>query len=187
MNRSFLNLRRSGLLAGCLLSLPVCVPSANATPVLINFNLHATSGSQFGVSAPATFAGTFDVDSSFLAQANGDYDGSAISNFKIQIGSQLYNQSTAFDPDLQGISLANHSITGIAMNWSQTNAGLDGPYMQASTDGTWEAGSTTNQDGAIILRGVAGSQSFTPEPGSALLLAAAAIPLVRRRRTARKA
>ena len=149
--------------------------AASAAPVTIDFTLTATTGSQFGVTAPADINGTFVVDSSFLAQANGGYDGSAISDFFMQIGTQVYDQTTAFSPDLQGIDLQNHEIVGVAMNWEQTSAGLLGPYTQWAEDGTWEAGSTVDQPGADILRGPAGSQSFTntaavPEPSTWAML-----------------
>ena len=138
---------------------------ALAAPVVYQFSLTATSGSQFGVSAPATLTGTFTVDSSFLAQNDGNnYPGSNISGLYIIIGSQVYSAATATNPNIQGVSLQNHTIVGLAMNWSQTSAGLNGPYMQAAVDGTWEAGSTTNQDGTLILRGTAGSQAFTQLP-----------------------
>src|SRR5262245_42081701 len=61
----------------------------------IGFTLQATSGSQFGVTAPATVAGTFEVDDSFLAQADGNYGGGAITGFHMQIGTQVYDQATA--------------------------------------------------------------------------------------------
>jgi hypothetical protein len=129
--------------------------------VLVNFALMATSGSQFGVTAPATINGSFHVSAAFLAQANGTYSGSAISGFQMQIGTQLYDQTTAFDPNIQGILLQNHAIVGVAMNWSQTPQGLLGPYTQWATDGTWEAGSTVNQPFTAILRGGPGSQHFS--------------------------
>ena len=95
----------------------VLAGAAAATPVTIDFTLTATEGSQFGVTAPADITGTFVVDSSFLAQANGGYDGSAISDFFMQIGTQVYDQTTAFSPALQGIALQNHEVVGVAMNW----------------------------------------------------------------------
>jgi len=142
---------------------------ALAAPVVYQFSLTATSGSQFGVSAPATLTGTFTVDSSFLAQNDGNnYPGSNITGLYIIIGSQVYSAATAFDANVQGVSLQNHTIVGLAMNWSQTPALLQGPFMQAAVDGTWEAGSTVNQNGANILQGTAGSQAFTqlPAPSS---------------------
>ena len=110
------------------------------------------------------------VDSSFLAQANGGYDGSAISDFFMQIGTQVYDQTTAFSPALQGIALQNHEVVGVAMNWEQTSAGLEGPFTQWAENGTWFAGSTVSQPGDAILQGPAGSQSFAaaavPEPST---------------------
>ena len=110
------------------------------------------------------------VDSSFLAQADGSYGGGAISDFFMQIGTQVYDQTTAFSPDLQGIELQNNEIVGVAMNWEQTSAGLLGPFTQWAEDGTWFAGSTVDQSGDAILQGPAGSQSFTntavPEPST---------------------
>jgi hypothetical protein len=144
--------------------------AAGATPVTIDFTLTATEGSQFGVTAPADITGTFVVDSSFLAQANGGYDGSAISDFFMQIGTQVYDQTTAFSPGLQGIELQNHEVVGVQMNWEQTSAGLLGPFTQWAEDGTWHAGSTVLLPGDEILQGPAGSQSFTaaavPEPST---------------------
>lgn len=146
------------------------ITQAMAAPVVYQFSLTSTSGSQFGVTAPATLTGTFTVDSSFLAQNDGsNYPGSVISGFYIIIGSQVYSAATAADPNIQGVSLQNHTIVGIAMNWSQTTAGLGGPYMQAAVDGTWEAGSTTQQNGTIILRGTTGSQHFTQLPPPTLV------------------
>jgi hypothetical protein len=148
----------------------VLAGAAAATPVTIDFTLTATEGSQFGVTAPADITGTFVVDSSFLAQANGGYDGSAISDFFMQIGTQVYDQTTAFSPDLQGIELQNHEVVGVAMNWEQTSAGLEGPFTQWAENGTWFAGSTVSQPGDAILQGPAGSQSFAaaavPEPST---------------------
>jgi hypothetical protein len=106
------------------------------------------------------------VDSSFLAQASGNYDGSPISDFLMQIGTQLYDQNTAFSPDLQGIDLENHNIVGVAMNWEQTSAGLGGPFSQWAEDGTWFAGSTVFLPGDEILQGPAGSQAFTNTAGA---------------------
>ena len=99
----------------------VLAEAAAATPVTIDFTLTATEGSQFGVTAPAEINGTFVVDSSFLAQADGSYDGGAISDFFMQIGTQVYDQTTAFSPDLQGIELQSNEIVGVAMNWAQTS------------------------------------------------------------------
>jgi hypothetical protein len=137
-----------------------------AAPVTIDFTLTATEGSQFGVTAPAEITGSFVVDSSFLAQASGYYDGSAISDFFMQIGAQVYDQNTAFLPDLQGIDLENHNIVGVAMNWEQTSEGLAGPFTQWGTNGTWFAGSTVEQPGDEILQGPAGSQAFTNTAGA---------------------
>ncbi|MEO7252615.1 MAG: hypothetical protein ABIZ64_00070 [Casimicrobium sp.] len=134
--------------------------SAYASPVAYSITLSATSGSQFGVTAPSTFTGTFSVDSAFLAQANGSYGGTAITNFFLVIGTQTFNQNTAFSPNIQGITLLNGKIVGLGMNWAQTNSGLAGPYMQMGNAGAWEAGSTANQPGANILRGGDGTQSF---------------------------
>jgi hypothetical protein len=75
------------------------------------------------------------VDSSFLAQADWSYGG-AISDFLMQIGTQIYDQTTAFSPDIQGIELRNKEIVGVAMNWEQTSAGLVGPFTQWAKDGT---------------------------------------------------
>src|ERR1700722_17118326 len=63
----------------------VLTGAAGAAPVTIDFTLTATEGSQFGVTAPAEITGTFVVDSSFLAQADGSYGGGAISDFLMQI------------------------------------------------------------------------------------------------------
>jgi hypothetical protein len=144
----------------------VLAGTAAATPVTIDFTLTATEGSQFGVTAPAEITGSFVVDSSFLAQASGNYDGSAISDFLMQIGTQVYDQNTAFSPDLQGIDLETHNIVGVAMNWEQTAAGLGGPFTQWAEDGTWFAGSTVEQPGDEILQGPAGSQAFTNTAGA---------------------
>ena len=130
----------------------VLAEAAAATPVTIDFTLTATEGSQFGVTAPAEINGTFVVDSSFLAQADGSYGGGAISDFFMQIGTQVYDQTTAFSPDLQGIELQNNEIVGVAMNWEQTSAGLLGPFTQWAEDGTWFAGSTVDQPGDEIGR-----------------------------------
>jgi hypothetical protein len=147
--------------------------SVNATPVSMEITLAATQGNQFGVSAPASFTGSFSVDSSFLAGADGNYGGSAVTDFLLQIGSQLFDQNTASGPDIQGILLADHKVIGLAMNFTQSAQGLRGPFLQMSTDGTWFAGSTVLQDGNLILQGGRGSQSFAeagnngvPEPGS---------------------
>jgi hypothetical protein len=158
--------------------------SVQATPVTFNFSLQATSGSQFGVTAPAVLSGTFNVDSSFLAQANGTYGGGAISLLSIQIGTQLFDQTTAFSPNIQGILLTNNTIAGLAMNWAQTPSGVFGPYMQMSTNGVWESGSTVSQAGENILRGGAGSQSFSivPAPGAAAILGLGGLLIARRRR-----
>jgi len=165
--------RRRGNAHDALIPLAVQAPlflvlagAAGATPVTIDFTLTATEGSQFGVTAPADITGTFVVDSSFLAQANGGYDGSAISDFFIQIGTQVYDQTTAFSPDLQGIELQNHEVVGVAMNWEQTSAGLLGPFTQWAEDGTWFAGSTVDLPGDEILQGPAGSQAFTSTAGA---------------------
>jgi hypothetical protein len=145
---------------------------AGAGFITIDFTLTATEGSQFGVSAPATITGSFLVDSAFLAQANGNYDGGAISGFFMRIGTEVYDQTTAFSPDIQGVELQNNAIVGVAMNWEQTTAGPGGPFTQWAEDGTWFAGSTVAQDGSAILQGGAGSRSFTsaavaaPEPAS---------------------
>src|ERR1700722_4330972 len=132
---------RVALLTAPILLCTVFSAPASADPITVDFSLTATSGSQFGVSAPATITGSFVVDSSFLAQADGSYGGSAISDFFMQIGSQVYDQTTAFSPDIQGIELQSNQIIGVAMNWEQTSAGLQGPYTQWAEDGTWEAGS----------------------------------------------
>jgi hypothetical protein len=128
------------------------------------------------------------VSSAFLAQPDGNYNGNEISNFHLQIGAEDYNQNSAFNANLQGISLVNHNITNVTMNWTQTSQGVNSPYMQAGSDGSWEAGSSILVDSASILRGTAGSQSFAavPEPTTALILLAplAALPLLRRRRSA---
>ncbi|HEY6733762.1 MAG TPA: PEP-CTERM sorting domain-containing protein, partial [Roseiarcus sp.] len=148
--------------------------AAVAGPVTIDFTLTATEGSQFGVTAPAEITGTFVVDSSFLAQADGSYGGGAISDFLMQIGTQVYDQTTAFSPDIQGIELQNKEIVGVAMNWAQTSAGLGGPFTQWAEDGAWFAGSTVALPGDAILQGPAGSQSFTeaavPEPSTWAML-----------------
>ncbi|MEO7761015.1 MAG: hypothetical protein ABIS68_03780 [Casimicrobiaceae bacterium] len=140
--------------------LVVASMTAQATPVSYSITLSATSGSQFGVTAPANLVGTFTVDSTFLAQPNGSYPGTAISNFLIVMGTQTFNQSTAFDPNIQGITLLNNKITGLGMNWSQTASGLQGPYMQMGNAGSWEAATTVLQPGVDILRGGNGTQSF---------------------------
>lgn len=165
--------RRRGNAHDALIPLAVQAPlflvlagAAAATPVTIDFTLTATEGSQFGVTAPADITGTFVVDSSFLAQANGGYDGSAISDFFMQIGTQVYDQTTAFSPDLQGIELQNHEVVGVQMNWEQTSAGLLGPFTQWAEDGTWFAGSTVDLPGDEILQGPAGSQAFTSTAGA---------------------
>jgi hypothetical protein len=44
----------------------------------------------------------------FLAQADGSYGGGAISDF-LQIGTQVYDQTTAFSPDLPGRRLRDNS------------------------------------------------------------------------------
>jgi hypothetical protein len=159
---------RSSLVAVQIPLFFVLAGAAGAAPVTIDFTLTATEGSQFGVTAPAEINGTFVVDSSFLAQADGSYGGGAISDFFVQIGTQVYDQTTAFSPDLQGIELQSNEIVGVAMNWAQTSAGLSGPFTQWAENGTWFAGSTTAQPGDAILQGPAGSQSFTaaavPEP-----------------------
>ena len=149
---------------------------AVAFPVVHQFTLTATSGSQFGAAAPVTFTGSFAVDSTFLEQADGDYAGSNISGFFIAMGSQTFSAATAFDPNIQGVKLVGHKIVGIAMNFSQTNSGLRGPYIQASTDGTWESGSTVAQDGALMLRG--SGQNFSQFVKTANLLAKKAAPVV---------
>jgi hypothetical protein len=144
--------------------------AAVAGPVTIDFTLTATEGGQFGVTAPAEITGAFVVDSSFLAQADGSYGGGAISDFLMQIGTQVYDQTTAFSPDIQGIELQNNEIVGVAMNWEQTAAGLGGPFTQWGENGAWFAGSTVFQPGDAILQGPAGSQSFVntavPEPST---------------------
>ena len=148
----------------------VLAGATSAAPVTIDFTLTATEGSQFGVTAPAEITGAFVVDSSFLAQADGSYGGGAISDFFMRIGTQVYDQTTAFSPDIQGIQLHDKAIVGVAMNWEQTSAGLDRPFTQWAEDGTWFAGSTVDQPGDAILQGPAGSQAFTnttravPEP-----------------------
>jgi hypothetical protein len=142
-------------------SAPV-VPS----PVTIDFTLTATLGSQFGVTAPAKVTGSFEVPSSFLTQPNGDYGGSNVFDFYMKIGTQVYDQNTAFSPDIQGVRLQNHDIVGLAMNFEQTGAGLLGPFTQWAEDGTWFAGSTVDQAGSSILQGGAGSQSFSEVPGT---------------------
>ena len=112
---------RSSLVAVQIPLFFVLAGAAGAAPVTIDFTLTATEGSQFGVTAPAEINGTFVVDSSFLAQADGSYGGGAISDFFVQIGTQVYDQTTAFSPDLQGIELQNNEIVGVAMNWAQTS------------------------------------------------------------------
>lgn len=158
--------------------------SAQAALVTIQFNLRATSGSQFGVTAPATLSGTFKVDSAFLAQANGNYGGSAISLLNIQVGSQLFNQTTAFDPNIQGIRLTNHMISGIALNWKQTSAGLGGPFIQSGIDGVFFIAASNSLPGPTYLQGPAGSQSFelVPAPGAAAILGLGGLMVSRRRR-----
>lgn len=141
---------------------------AEAGPILVEFALHAETGSQFGASAPADFTGSFTVDSSFLAQVDGSYGGSAIAGFSIQIGDQLFDQATAFAPEIQRILLVDHQIAGLAMNWFQTPDGFRGPFLQMAGDGTWVSGLTVFQGGGPMLRGGPGSQSFSivPEPST---------------------
>jgi Collagen triple helix repeat (20 copies) len=134
---------------------------AMATPVQYQINLIATIGNQFGVPSPATFTGTFTVDSTFLQQADGSYAGTNVTGFNIVIGSEDFNAATASNPDVQGVQLTGHQIVGMAMNWYQTSAGLSGPFLQMAENGVWFAGSTANQAGSAILQGPAGSQSFS--------------------------
>jgi len=122
--------------------------AAVAGPVTIDFTLTATEGSQFGVTAPAEITGAFVVDSSFLAQADGSYGGGAISDFLMQIGTQVYDQTTAFSPDIQGIELQNNELVGVAMNWEQTAAGLGGGRSPS---------------GARMVRGLPARPSFSQE------------------------
>lgn len=146
---------------------------ASAIPVLHEIALDANSGSQFGVTAPAQFTGSFLVDSAFLAQADGAYPaGNAISNFSIQIGTQLFDQSTAFDPNIQSILLISNEIQYLRVSWKQTSAGLFGPFLQLSSSlGTWESGSTASQPGSNILRGTQSiSVAAAPEPATLALL-----------------
>lgn len=165
-------MKKLALLAALLFATGV-----QAAPVTIEFELQAVSGSQFGVTPPAAFTGTFQVDSAFLANPDGPYGGSSVTDFFIQIGTQVFDQNTAYDPNIQGIVLQNNAIVSLGMSWSQTDAGLLGPYMQISGNGTWETGSTILQAGESILRGTVASfevvQSTVPEPGSLALLAIA--------------
>ena len=133
---------------------------AMATPVTYQITLQATEGAQFGVSSPATFIGTFTVDSTFLAQADGTYSGSYVTNFYIVMGSQVFNAATAYNPDVQGVLLAGNQIVALGMNWYQTSAGLEGPFLQMYGSGSWVAGSTADQAGSAILQGGSGTQSF---------------------------
>lgn len=177
-----MNLTPSAMvLAGALALL--ALPAA-AAPVTIDFTVTATSGAQFGVSAPNAFSGSFVVDSGFLDRADGTYPAAGLfSGFFIQVGSQAFDQDTAFNPNVQGFVLRNHEIVGMGMNWSQTSAGLRGPYFQMAPDGMWETGSTVMQPGEAILRGARGSVSFdirevaqaVPEPTTVALVAVALV------------
>ena len=101
---------------------------ANATPITYKITLFATVGNQFGIPSPVSFTGIFTVDSTFLQQADGNYDGSNVSGFYIAMGSQVFNQATANSPDIQGVQLTGHQVVGLAMNWFQ--ASQEGPFLQ---------------------------------------------------------
>jgi hypothetical protein len=131
---------------------------ANATPITYKITLFATVGNQFGIPSPVSFTGIFTVDSTFLQQADGNYDGSNVSGFYIAMGSQVFNQATANSPDIQGVQLTGHQVVGLAMNWFQ--ASQEGPFLQMATDGTWFAGSSVGNPGPSILSGGAGTQTF---------------------------
>ena len=140
--------------------------SALAVPVLHQISLTAVSGSQFGVSAPAIFTGTFSVDSVFLQQPDGFYAGENVSGFSITIGTQTFDAATAYDPNIQGVILVDHKIIGLGMNWSQTSLGLAGPFLQMAGSGYWVSGSTAHQAGSLILQGADGTQKFSLLPSA---------------------
>ena len=113
----------SCILGVALQWLPPCVSPVLAEPLQHAIILSANQGGAFGATAPASFYGSFQVDSSFLDNADGSYPGNVVSGFLLGIGTQAFDQATAAAPNIQGVTLANHTITAVAMNFAQTSGG----------------------------------------------------------------
>jgi hypothetical protein len=102
---------RACLLVVALQSISLCASLALAAPLQHAMILSATTGGAFGVTGPAKLYGLFQIDSSFLDNADGNYPGTAVSGFLLGIGTQVFDQATAANANIQGIRLVNHTIT----------------------------------------------------------------------------
>jgi len=134
-----------------LLVLPT-VSFAETTNHKISISFDA--GTAFDLVAPAKASGTFNVECGFLDLPDGNYAGTNIKNFKLQVGSQLYDAQTAFDPNIQGVQLTGGKITGLASNFKQVNGGA---ILQMGTNGT--AFACTSPTCSTNLSATAGGQS----------------------------
>jgi len=145
----------SCILGVALQWLPPYVSPVLAEPLQHAIILAANRGGAFGATAPASFYGSFQVDSSFLDNADGSYPGNVVSGFLLGIGTQAFDQATAAAPNIQGVTLANHTITAVAMNFAQTSGGAT---LQTASDGSFVA--CTDPGCSVQLSGSAGSQDI---------------------------
>ena len=145
----------SCILTVALQWLPLCVSPVLAAPLQHAIILSANQGGAFGATAPASVYGSFQVDSSFLDNADGNYPGNVVSGFLLGIGTQVFDQATAAAPNIQGVTLANHVITAVAMNFGQTAGGAT---LQSAADGSFVA--CTDTGCSVQLSGPAGSQDI---------------------------
>ncbi len=108
-----------GITASGALTCGLELSCSGSEPVMHVFRVAFTKGAAFGVTAPAVVIGTFDVPCSLLKEANGTKSGSQVSNLSVQIGSQVFEASTATNPNVQGVQVTNNRVTGLAMNFLQ--------------------------------------------------------------------
>jgi hypothetical protein len=163
--------------------------AVRAAPVTGEFTLAAQSGSGFGsavygggsgsnVANPASYTGSFVVDSALLNKANGSYNGSGyISAFTVQIGSIVFDLGSASSSLIQNVVVTDHQITGL--NLSLVSPALVpnawSPTLSIFENGQWSAQMYASPGYvATPILGGAGSAQFSvsavPEPATYTML-----------------